>query len=280
MTQTDTAKVAFVGLASTGKTTYLAALWNSLQETVGDHSLRLASYPQSAAYLKAIHERWLKGEPVGHTPRDGGEHIRLDVEIDGRSLVLDVPDLSGESFEEMVVSRQIDTVVDDLLTAAAGILVFAHPDHLRTRITIAEARKMGATIPVSTEPARTPPMDRRKLPGELHIVDLLQAIRLRCRDVAAPGGARVAILVSAWDLLRPEGLSPANWVTNRMPMLHSYLSCNYTNAYRIFGVSAQGGPAGLEMAEKDPSGKARVFEPDGEEHGDVAGPIVWAADLA
>lgn len=275
----ETAKVAFVGLPNTGKTTYLAALWNALQESAGDHSLRLARFPQNAVYLKAIHERWLRGEPVGHTPRDGGEHVRLDVEIDKRPLVLDVPDLSGETFEDMVVGRQLDSAVDSLLTSATALLLFAHPDHLRPRVTIAQARKMGATE-ATGETARTPAMDRLKLPAELHMVDLLQAARLRCRDVGAPHVLRVALVLSAWDLLRSEGLAPAEWLRIRMPMLHAYLAGPNTAASRVFGVSAQGGPTGPGMAEKDPATKARVVEPDGSEHGDIAKPIVWATDLA
>jgi hypothetical protein len=276
---TEASKVAFVGLPNTGKTTYLAALWNALQESAGEHSLRLAKFPQNAAYLKTIHERWLRGESVGHTPRDGGEHVRLDVELNQRSLELEVPDLSGESFEDMVVRRQTDKVVDALLTSATGILVFAHPDDLRPRVTIAQARKMGVVHDPAVEVKRPRQMDRLKLPTELHIVDLLQAIRIRCREVGIQEHLRVALVLSAWDLLRNEGLAPSQWVQIRMPMLHAYLMSAATGA-RVFGVSAQGGPVGAGMAEQDPATKARVVEPDGNEHGDIARPIVWAANLA
>jgi double-GTPase-like protein len=279
MTDRKGARLALVGLPNTGKTTYLAALWNALQENTTDHSLRLVRYPSNGAYLSSIHESWLRGEVVGHTPRDGGEHVELQVEIDGQSVALSIPDVSGESFEDVIIRRQVDTVVDGLLTTAHGILVFAHPDHLRPRITIAQARKMGAMSEATSEPKRTGPLNRLLLPAEMHIVDLLQAIQLRCRSEGGPDQQRVAVIVSAWDLLQQEGLSPVEWVEGRMPMLHGYLTCTLTNRYQVFGISAQGGPAGTDMAEKDPATKARVVEPNGEEHGDITKPIVWAANL-
>jgi hypothetical protein len=273
------ANVAFVGLAGTGKTTYLAALWNSLQETTGDHSLELVTFPHDAVYLQSIHQSWIKGEPVGHTSRDGGEHVHLDVKHSDQELTLDVPDLSGESFEDMVVSRQLDTLVDGILTSATGVVIFAHPDHLRPRITIAQARRMGAIGVDVASSAPVPPQDRTKLPSELHAVDLLQAMSLRCVHQGVPQHSRVSVILSAWDLIRAEGNTPAQWMEHRMPMLHYFLNSTLGSDFRIFGVSAQGGPTGAQMASSDPATKARVVESNGLEHGDIAAPILWAAHL-
>ena len=279
--------VAFVGLPNTGKTTYLIALWNALQAPSDERSMSLESYPAAAVYLNEKHERWLRGEPVGHTPRDGSELVSLAVLIDDRPVALEIPDLSGETFERLVVERQIERTITPLLLHATGVIVFIHPDHLRPRVTIAQARGLGASSaqPASTggeglkEKRTVKPMDRRKLPAELHAVDMLQALRNKRRGAAGDNGVRNAVVVSAWDMVADEDMPPARWLERRMPMLHAFLTSGEADEHRVFGVSAQGDVAGPAVAENDPSTRAWVVEADGRRHHDIAAPVVWAARL-
>lgn len=86
-------------------------------------------------------------------------------------------------------------------------------------------------------------------------------------------------MISAWDQVSDEGLSPADWLSRRMPMLSSYISVKESAMVNVFGVSSQGGPAGPETATKDPLTRAWIAESVGEPHYDVTVPIQWAAGI-
>src|ERR1700730_1831814 len=124
MTLTSQPEVALVGMAATGKTTFVAAFWNLIQETSANPLLRLRRLPEQAAYLTAIHDAWLHGTEAAHTSRSGGELIQIDISLSGRDLALSLPDPSGESFDDMFLQRQLATEIDALLVAADGFMLF------------------------------------------------------------------------------------------------------------------------------------------------------------
>ena len=81
MTEPNTVRVALVGMPDTGKTTFLAAFYNAVQELSRGDGIRLRCIPEQAAYLEKIRKAWLEGRKVGHTPRDRAELVRLDVQL-------------------------------------------------------------------------------------------------------------------------------------------------------------------------------------------------------
>jgi len=92
---------------------------------------------------------------------------------------------------------------------------------------------------VKVEAGHVLPWVAKFAPTQVQVVDLLQMLRTPPLDV---GPRRLAIVLSAWDKVAPEGMTPSGLLHERMPLLRQYLSnSDHAYAWRVFGVSAQGG---------------------------------------
>jgi hypothetical protein len=268
------AGVAMVGMPDGGKSTYLAALYHLLTEDLPDLPAQLLRQPTQRVYLEAIRSSWLKGEPFGRTSKDDGELVELALNVDGRVVNLQVPDIAGECFRDVVVRREVDSRVEQIVQAARGLILFTHPDHQRPRVLIGEAKELAelagetfdAGMPASFEPLL--------IPGEVHLVELLQWISdIRSDRNPIP----VALVVSAWD--RSEGMSPNAWLASKMPMLQQYLDGHREDfAVAVFGVSAQGGEygAGVDLSAVRGYERAYVEDGEGSRSHDLTAPLRWA----
>lgn len=276
-----TTGVTMIGMPSSGKSTYLAALYQALIDPTPGQLASLTRQPTTRAYLEELRQAWLRGEQLGHTGRDSGELVELDVTFPGAGqATLTVPDIAGEMYEEIFARRQVDALVAEHVGGAQGILLFTHPDHLRPRVPIAALREMqglvGDADDVPVESGDRP-FDARLLPGEVQLVDLLQwAMRERELEWGATSH-RVAFLVSAWD--RVDGRrTPADWLAVKMPMLKSFSETHQGRLeMRTYGVCAQGGDYSRDpVVDVRPRERAYVVLPDGSRQHDLTAPLLWA----
>ena len=88
-------KLLMLGLPEHGKTTFLCALWHVL-ETGAEPDARLATLPAEAEYLTELRARWLPCEPMLRTEGETPRAVALAIEVSGRPINLDIPDMSGE----------------------------------------------------------------------------------------------------------------------------------------------------------------------------------------
>lgn len=273
----ETATVAMIGMPASGKSTFLAALYQGLTDPPEGTQARLASQPGQRAYLEELRQAWLSGDPVGRTLPDSGEVIELDILYGSRRVALTVPDVAGESFSGIFAKRQADARVQALVRDADGLLLFTHPDHQRPRVRIAEANAMRRLIGEEQHVSEDRDFDPTQVPGEVQLVDLLQwASDVR---VDRPGSApcRVALVISAWD--RAGDRTPEQWLATKMPLLGQFLAAqdNRFNV-RLYGISAQGGDYMTDdLADRRPAERPRVVSMSGVESRDLSEPLRWAA---
>ena len=114
------------------------------------------------------------------------------------------------------------------------------------------------------------------MPEQVRIVELLQFLQ---RKPFLRRHRRLAILVSAWDLIADAQLTPDEWLQREMPLLYQFLLANTsTCSVRVYGISAQGGD--LTGQRKDdllkltPSERIVCLGPHGKSH-DLTEPVVW-----
>lgn len=267
-----TVDVALLGLPAAGKTTYLAALYSSLDDPLPG-APRLRRQPTTRAYLEEIRDAWLDGRPVDRTATGTGELVELDVDLgDGTGIALRIPDVSGESFSEVLASRTADAALARTVRDSTGVLLFTHPAHVQRRVPIVHAVEEGFVD--KDDPAWVlRDFDPARAPTETQLVDLLQwAARLGDRPVPL----RAAVVLSAWDEMGK--VTPQQWLA-QLPLLRHYLDNSADVDARVFGVSAQGGEYGSQHdpSTKEPTDRPYVVVEDGARINDITLPLRWAA---
>jgi hypothetical protein len=123
-------KHLLVGLPSTGKTTYLAALWDTVESRVSDQTLWLKKLTDgNTEYLNNIRNKWQKCEEFPRTHLTGGQLVTMLLEDPAShcETELIIPDLPGEEYRDQWEQRIITKEYKQLLLDACGIMVFIRP---------------------------------------------------------------------------------------------------------------------------------------------------------
>lgn len=290
-----------VGLAGTGKSTFIAALRHVTEAGDIPGALRLATLGSDDSYANELRSKWMQCEELDRTKPDSEVMLELCLAIESGEHFADLefPDLSGESIEQQWSLRLCDPQYASLAQACSGVLLFIHPHRLVSPTRIADANlAIAALLPTdeasadSAEPAEpqstsgtpAPKHDPRETQAQIKMVELLQFIHeLRRSDQPVP----LAVMLSAWDIAerstnagRP--ITPTAWMQQQAPLLFQFLSSNASRfRWRVFGVSAQGGDLKQDRAallEKAPSDRLRLVS-DGHEESDVTVPIRWLHDV-
>ena len=172
-----------------------------------------------------------------------------------------------------------------LATEASGVVLFVHAGDIQkpNRITMAnrlveEVRREGEGTGVDggAEGTEVDPWAPKKAPTQVKVVELLQFVAA-CQ-VGLPNTRKLAIVISAWDLVKGEGRSPDEWLTRHLPLLRQYIHTNpelWTP--RVYGVSAQGGersdPERL-LRHGAHSSRIIITGPEVNEN-DITAPVRW-----
>lgn len=278
----DSTSLLFIGLPSSGKTTYLAALWHVLEDQSSATKLKLNGLSGDRTYLNRIVEAWRACTAVPRTTLQAEDTtVSLHLEGDGfGTFRLSVPDLSGEAFHQQLEHRKMSAQHADLLRHANGVILFVHPD-VQKGTQITQQEQMTASIGGAEEAgtgadgnAVVPvPWSVETLPTQMKLVELLQFFLER-----VDRRIRVAVVVSAWDLVDELGQSPHDYMSRHMPLLRQFLDANDDLLeHAVFGVSAQGGTIPDEkdmLLELDALKRIKVRYGNNADH-DITKPIAW-----
>lgn len=277
--------VVAIGLPSSGKTTYLAALWHlicdhELATKLGFHSLRSGD----TKYLNAITKRWLNAKVQERTFISGSRLVSINLKDQSNSpLLLTFPDIAGETFSLMWEKRECDSKEAEYLRNG-GVLLFIHADNIKAPkwvvIETATAKELGIEIADNG----SIPWHPKYAPTQVKIVSLLSSLREEPLDT---GPRRLAVMLSAWDKVRDEGLTPDKFIEEKLPLLHQYLRQDADKwEWRAYGVSAQGGDydkpdaqniteeAGKLLALDRPSKRIQLVYDNTLSH-DLTEPLEW-----
>lgn len=238
-----------IGLPSTGKTTFLAALWHVLESREIDGALQQRGLQADREYLNKIRDAWIAFEQVPRTETPvGGVAFDLADPIGGAVGRVEFPDLPGESFRTQWTDRYWSEEFDQRVRAATGFLLFVAHTLRDSRLIVEADNRLPASA--LADAASTPPAEvawnAKDSPTQAQVVELLQFIA-DTREQGTP--IPLAVIISAWDLAERFSAydssvapAPANWIEGRMPLLWQYLRANDERfRWRAYGISAQGG---------------------------------------
>lgn len=231
--------VVSIGLPASGKTTYLAALWYLVKRTGGTRLQFNRLLEGDNSHLNNIAERWSEARTQDRTKISGDLVVKLSLlDPDGREIILGFPDVAGEAFKEMWANRECDSKVSEMIRDG-NVLLFIHADNI-----VQPAPLM--PLPSSSDAEEEPPAEGIAWSPDISPTQVMLVSLLSMLNEPVLGGPRstrrLAVMLSAWDIVESRGKSPEEFFREHLPLLNQYLQqCTDGWTSRIYGVSAQGG---------------------------------------
>jgi hypothetical protein len=246
MTESVSNQFVMIGLPATGKTSFLAALWYLVQHGEVEHRLTLERMEGDSKHLNQISNLWAGCEVVPRTSTSSERTVSMVLNDTStkKTITLTFPDLSGESFMSQWVDRHFTVSYNESLKESVGGVLFISPLNYQKPARIPSAsllKEIGETGQPNDERdgEGSIPWDPTQAPTQVQLVELLQFIA--GREYFKPP-FRLALVISAWDQLKGEKVSPQKWLADVMPFLSQFLESNRRLLdFNVYGVSAQGG---------------------------------------
>ncbi len=278
--------IVVIGLPASGKTTYLAALWHSVTSQELETKLsfgRLTLGNQN--HLNTIAARWREAIIQDRTAITGDKIVSMNLITESDQTVkITFPDLPGELYQDILSNRDCRS---DLIEhfSSKGVLLFIHADTIEYPRWVHDDNQLGLQCGLEAGEENPTEWEPSFAPTQVKIVDLLQVLSSPPLDV---GVRKLSIMLSAWDKVEDENLHPAEYISQKMPLLNQYLKHN-TDCwdYKIFGLSAQGGdydtsdntessnPEAERLRELDtPTSRIKLSEAESATH-DLTKPLAW-----
>lgn len=227
-----------MGLPGAGKTTFLAALWHSINNNSVETKLKLNKIV-NGQYLAHLSQKWVDAEPLERTvPSNEQKDICINLIMpNGKTFDLFLPDLSGETFQKQYEQREISEELVEYIKAADAIIFFIHVDGVKPLGFIPEHF---TNLPESNCVQQLIRKPQKHDPLQIQTIELLQFVfELRKYEKI-----NVGIVFSAWDLAKQvdSEITPEKFLFDHMNMLWQFCNSNSDILYySLWGISAQGG---------------------------------------
>jgi hypothetical protein len=280
MTQEIIKNLLVVGLAEAGKTSYIHAVDDLLQNPPNEESLKNNGLAKDRSFLERHKSKFRAGKPIGRTERDAQgaipellfEHPKSGIK--GR---LFLPDVDGEIFQDQWVNREWTESYRDALNDISGILLFVRAD-----VPSSNQELLGMMIEKDKVSGKKTPWQPKKASAQVQLVDVLQFIASK-RIHKYP--LKLAILISAWDTVeKPANKQPKcpdAFLKREWALLDQYVRANREIfAANVYGVSALGGTEEeLKVLNRlAPEDRVKIVEANHSSR-DLTRPIRWLLQL-
>lgn len=232
--------VVIIGLPASGKTTFLAALWHLITARDVATQLRFGNLRAGeAAHLNAIASRWRDAKVQDRTAIAGNRMVSMNLlAASDEAVRVTFPDVPGEAYRRMWEDRDCEPEIAEVLRDG-GVLLFIHADNIRMPAWVVDEAELSRAVGLEVPAGEAVQWHPRLAPTQVQLVDLLQLLREDPLDV---GPRRLAVMLSAWDKAREEGLEPHGYLEAKLPLLAQYLKRGIDGwTWRVYGLSAQGG---------------------------------------
>lgn len=277
--------VILIGGPDTGKTNFLARLVAHLRD--GKGALRATRLPDDIQYIEDALAHLMKGEfaPRSHNTADevSGE-IVIDVRFEegAEEATIAVPDVSGETWDEVAKSAEISTAWLNRVQNAHGALLFVR---VLSELNVAPMDWVNARDLL----AIAGPAADFSLPTQVMLCEFLRLLEENLA-VSKDARPRVAVMLTAFDRLDPETQKkgPMAFLESTFPLFAGRIANTAGIEIGVFGASVVGGELG------DNEFKNQYLDGDVNESGyivdgtkepvervrDISRPISWVLNYA
>jgi len=230
--------IVLIGGPDTGKTNYIGRLWYALKGNEG--ALHAAEIPDDITFVEEIIDHLLRGR---FAPRTGLTEDRRDFAISvvsangGAATRIIIPDISGELWRKAALSSEIASDWMEELHRADGaiVLVRAHSALNEEPLDWVTSRNLLSRL--GQEEGRT------GFPTQVMLCELLRFLELSLADRPDGRRPRVAVIVTAWDLLDSQTAAkgPEAFLEAQYPLFAGRLHDIGRLEVRVYGLSVVGG---------------------------------------
>lgn len=244
--------ILLVGLPDSGKTNFLARLWIAMSSN--GCKIVPKGTPEDIRYVESLVEHLLQGE---FAPRSNKNEEPRPFAIDivnpatSNVLPLIVPDVRGELWKDAATTTELPQEWMDRLKSCSSVLLL-----LRVHSELIVKPMDWVSSPAELRHTAEAPDDEAELPTQVLLCEIVRFLEhsLVPRERKKP---RVAVLVTAWDLLDVEGqlVAPEDYIREQFPLLSGRLRDVNDLEVRVFGVSILGGDL-----KEDPAFKAQFVQ--------------------
>ena len=240
-------KIVLMGGPDSGKTNYLARLWEALRS--GEGALIAPHIPNDVGYVEEALRHLLQGEFAPRSDEnfiESGRGFAIPVveakNAEGEPVEIVVPDVTGELWKKAVLTCELPSTWMENLRSSFGALLFVRVGSNQTLapldwVTTAQLRRLNLTA------AEKGQDDTLKIPASVMLCEFLRFLEFALADKTDGAKPRVAILVTAWDILDPNvaDKGPMVHLADEYPLLTGRLADISKLDVRVFGTSVVGG---------------------------------------
>ena len=274
--------ILLIGGASSGKTHFGAQLLGRLQH--GSGSLRFREAPVNYELFQSVLQKLGQGLSSDHTASDVyGEVLFPAKNADGEQIDLVWPDYAGEQIENIADLRKLTSNWTERIRQSTHWILLVRPMLATTAedlLNRPSGEPTGSTASLKKEGST-----ENVLSKQTHTVELLQIIRYikGLNSLARTGSPKMLVLLSCWDELTQNAITPSQLLKKRLPLLDSFLHANWEQeALLIYGLSALGKPLSPteideEYQDRGPEAFGYIVTPAGSLEKDLTIPIATLA---
>lgn len=259
--------IVMVGWPNSGKTNYLAALWDALR--TGKGKIFAPVPPDEITYVEQALAFQSRGEfaprsdkNIEESRKDFSITVRLKDDALGPGADIIVPDITGELWKAAVETTEITSEWMEELGRAAGAVLFVRirsEDNITPLDWVTTDRLLTLTTFTDADEKKA-----KGVPTQIALCELVRFLEQTLPNRQDGSKPKVAVVVTAWDLMDAQTAAKgaAAFLRTEYPLFAGRLEDIERLEIEVFGVSAVGG----DFA--DPAFKARYLA--GEASGFVA----------
>ena len=281
-----TDRIMLIGGPDSGKTNYLGRFWQKL--SAGNGALSTQAPPADIRYVEEALSHLLLGEFAPRSDlnlEEGGREFEVAVVHSGSAEPVEiiVPDVSGELWKKAVETTELPAAWMDRMRSSDGALLFVRvhsgqnvepPDWVASQ----KLLELVGTGDAGTD---------YKIPTQVSLCELLRFLEYTLGTESGARG-RVAVVITAWDLLDGEAASasPETYLRKQFPLFAGRLT-DTTLDVRVFGVSILGGDLGdgdfkKKFLDGDMAKAGYAVSLDGAgsvvKTDDISAPVAWVVE--
>lgn len=225
-------KCMIAGLPSSGKSTYIGALWYNLSNCNDDMFMGAGKLPKNISLLQKLESLWQKGEKIIRSSSEQNivDNILINLVMKGTSqeISLYVPDFWGEKFYN-IIDKANTSEIEEWCEEADTLFYMVHDVANIVFDDNNINQKQGCHDDI-------PPLEVKKMsPAAINIMVLKFLFEHKKFK-------RLVLAVTRWDEVIEdvnEPINPEEWLAAQSPALYNFVKHYYPDVL-IIGLSSQG----------------------------------------